>query len=159
MKSFYFCKTDIGTITIAENNGVVTHILLGEHILGGYEKRKSDTITKACSEIEEYLNGRRKSFDISFDFEIGTVFQKSVWRTLCTIPYGQTISYSDIACMIDAPKAVRAVGAAIGKNPIFIVVPCHRVIGKNGSLTGFAYGVDLKKKLLDIESENSERKG
>jgi methylated-DNA-[protein]-cysteine S-methyltransferase len=101
-------------------------------------------------QLNDYFTGKRQSFGVSLDAK-GTDFQQSVWRYLATIPYGQTASYQDVANGIDNPKAVRAVGAANGKNPIAIIVPCHRVIGKNGSLTGYAWGVGRKCWLLEHE--------
>ncbi|NIK76781.1 methylated-DNA-[protein]-cysteine S-methyltransferase [Paenibacillus castaneae] len=101
-------------------------------------------------ELLEYLQGTRKSFTIPFDY-YGTPFQMDVWNALCSIPYGQTYCYSDIANQIQKPAAVRAVGTAIGANPLLIVVPCHRVIGKNGALTGYRGGIAMKKKLLQLE--------
>jgi methylated-DNA-[protein]-cysteine S-methyltransferase len=101
-------------------------------------------------EIKEYLAGKRKNFTIPMKYR-GTAFQISVWRALCEIPYGQTKTYSDIADLIHKPTAVRAVGTAIGANPILITVPCHRVIGKNGRLTGYRGGIEMKKRLLELE--------
>ncbi len=103
-------------------------------------------------EITEYLEGKRKTFTVSFDYD-GTAFQLAVWNALCAIPYGQTRSYSDIANSINKPAAVRAVGAAIGANPVLITVPCHRVVGKNGSLTGYRGGFEMKTRLLDLERQ------
>ncbi|MFS0690635.1 methylated-DNA--[protein]-cysteine S-methyltransferase [Sporosarcina sp. 179-K 8C2 HS] len=101
-------------------------------------------------ELIDYVEGKRKEFTIALDLH-GTPFQRSVWKALLEIPYGQTVSYSDIAERIQNPKSVRAVGAAIGANPLLITVPCHRVVGKNGSLTGFRGGLEMKKQLLDLE--------
>ncbi|MGF7046202.1 methylated-DNA-[protein]-cysteine S-methyltransferase [Paenibacillus sp. DS2015] len=106
-----------------------------------------------ASELIEYLQGTRTNFTSPFDFH-GTPFQLAVWNALCSIPYGQTQSYSDIANQIQKPTAVRAVGAAIGANPILITVPCHRVIGKSGALTGYRGGVDMKTKLLRLEQDS-----
>lgn len=103
-------------------------------------------------EITQYLEGKRKTFTVPFAY-VGTQFQQAVWKALCEIPYGQTKSYSDIAKDIHKPAAVRAVGAAIGANPILITVPCHRVIGKNGSLTGYRGGLNMKTLLLDLEKQ------
>jgi len=102
-------------------------------------------------ELIEFLNGQRKNFTQSLDFK-GTSFQLDVWNALCNIPYGETKSYSDIAHFINRPKSVRAVGTAIGANPILIAIPCHRVIGKNGSLTGYRGGLEMKINLLKMES-------
>lgn len=105
----------------------------------------------SIKQLEEYTEGSRKEFHLDLDIQIGTPFQQSVWQTLLTIPFGQTQHYGAIADGINNPKAVRAVGGAIGRNPISIVIPCHRIIGKNGSLTGYSGGIDVKKKLLAIE--------
>jgi methylated-DNA-[protein]-cysteine S-methyltransferase len=107
-----------------------------------------------ATELIEYFQGKLKSFTVPFDFD-GTPFQLDVWNALCEIPYGQTQSYSDIANHIQRPASVRAVGAAIGANPVLITVPCHRVIGKNGSLTGYRGGLDMKTQLLKLERECS----
>ncbi|HEY2492812.1 MAG TPA: methylated-DNA--[protein]-cysteine S-methyltransferase [Paenibacillus sp.] len=107
-----------------------------------------------AAELIEYLQGTRKSFTAPFDFH-GTPFQLAVWNALCSIPYGQTKSYSDIANQIQKPAAVRAVGTAIGANPVLITVPCHRVIGKNGALTGYRGGIDMKTKLLALEQDSN----
>ncbi|MFC5589614.1 methylated-DNA--[protein]-cysteine S-methyltransferase [Sporosarcina soli] len=101
-------------------------------------------------ELIDYIEGKRKTFSRPVDLH-GTVFQQTVWKALQEIPYGQTISYTDVAENIQKPQAVRAVGTAIGANPVLIIVPCHRVIGKNGKLTGFRGGLDMKEQLLALE--------
>ncbi|MDK8180083.1 methylated-DNA--[protein]-cysteine S-methyltransferase [Paenibacillus sp. UMB4589-SE434] len=103
-----------------------------------------------ADELVRYFQGQLNQFTIPL-FYRGTPFQEAVWKALCDIPYGQTRSYSEIAHQIQKPAAVRAVGTAIGSNPILITVPCHRVIGKNGSLTGYRGGMDMKTKLLELE--------
>lgn len=104
------------------------------------------------SQVEEYFAGKRTDFDFKTPLAPqGTEFQQSVWHALNQIRSGTTCRYMDIATQINKPKAVRAVGAAIGRNPIPVIIPCHRVIGANGSLTGFAHGLEMKKKLLDLE--------
>ena len=105
----------------------------------------------AQRQLNEYFAGQRRVFSLPLDFK-GTDFQQRVWQALLTIPYGQTRSYLQIAEQLGNPKAVRAVGAANGKNPISIIAPCHRVIGSNGRLTGFAGGLDAKARLLALES-------
>ncbi|GAX90982.1 methylated-DNA--[protein]-cysteine S-methyltransferase [Effusibacillus lacus] len=107
-------------------------------------------------QLKEYLSGERKSFDLSLDLR-GTPFQQQVWKSLLRIPYGATRSYSDIATEIQCPKAVRAVGASNGANPVPIVVPCHRVIGKSGFLTGYRGGLQVKEELLLIEGVTAFR--
>jgi methylated-DNA-[protein]-cysteine S-methyltransferase len=101
-------------------------------------------------QLKDYFAGRRKAFELKLDFA-GTEFQKKVWAALLTIPFGETRSYAQIANQIGAPKAVRAVGAANGRNPISIIAPCHRVIGSGGELTGFAGGLEVKAHLLGLE--------
>ena len=101
-------------------------------------------------QLEEYMDGKRTRFDIPLAPE-GTTFQSDVWHALCEIPYGEVISYQVLAQRVGRPKAVRAVGAANGRNPIPIVIPCHRVIGSNGKLTGYAGGLDIKEKLIGLE--------
>lgn len=105
------------------------------------------------NELGEYFEGKRLNFTLPFDIK-GTHFQQEVWRALCLIPYGQTKCYSEIATIIGNPKSTRAVGVAIGKNPLSVIIPCHRVIGKNGTLTGFSGGLDVKEKLLQLEGIN-----
>ncbi len=104
----------------------------------------------AQSQLKEYFKGQRKQFNLDLNPK-GTAFQKLVWHQLVKIPYGQTISYGELAKKIGNPNASRAVGMANGKNPISIIVPCHRVIGKNGNLTGFGGGIEVKKYLLEFE--------
>lgn len=111
---------------------------------------------KAYGQLTEYFEGKRAVFDFPFYAE-GTIFQKRVWKALCTIPYGEVCTYKDIAVKIGNPAACRAVGGANNKNPIAIVVPCHRVIGADGSLTGYASGIDLKKALLELEQRYKKR--
>jgi methylated-DNA-[protein]-cysteine S-methyltransferase len=104
------------------------------------------------TEIKEYLDGKRQVFTISLDYS-GTPFQKAVWEALYDIPYGRTFTYSDIAIKINKPQSIRAVGTAIGANPILISIPCHRVIGKNGKLSGYRGGLEMKEQLLALEKE------
>ena len=111
-------------------------------------------LEEACRQLTEYFSGARKAFDLPLHLT-GTEFQLAVLRELIRIPYGETTSYGDIAERIGRPRAVRAVGAANGRNPIPIVVPCHRVIGKTGDLTGFGGGLDTKEALLRLEAEHS----
>jgi methylated-DNA-[protein]-cysteine S-methyltransferase len=106
---------------------------------------------QASTQLAEYFSGQRKSFTVPLDVD-GTVFQKQVWRELVKIPFGQTISYRDVAKRIKNPKAVRAVGSANGKNPVCIIVPCHRVIAADGTIGGYAGGIRMKEQLLKLES-------
>jgi methylated-DNA-[protein]-cysteine S-methyltransferase len=109
----------------------------------------------AAQQLAEYFSGQRHSFDMTLDPTWGSPFQRAVWQALQRIPYGQTRTYGDIARDIGNPKTVRAVGAAIGQNPHTIFVPCHRVLGANGSLTGFAGGLDRKTFLLAHEAAHA----
>ena len=109
-------------------------------------------------QLEEYLHGERKEFALAVEAK-GTPFQKKVWQALCEIPYGETRSYQEIAARVGNEKACRAVGMANHRNPVGIVVPCHRVIGKNGKLTGYAGGVDMKEALLALEKKYKETEG
>jgi methylated-DNA-[protein]-cysteine S-methyltransferase len=119
------------------------------HLLA--EDKRHPMLVEAERQLAEYFDGRRKEFTLPLDVS-GTAFQRAVWNALSTIPFGETRSYADIAAQIGNPKAVRAVGAANGRNPVSIVVPCHRVVGSSGSLTGFAGGLEIKARLLAFES-------
>lgn len=152
MKNIYYYNTKIGRIGIEENGIAITKLDfinkdLQEEII---EKNETDLLKKAISELNEYLEGKRSSFDLPLDPK-GTEFQKKVWNALKEIPYGETRSYGEIAKTIGNEKASRAVGMANNKNPIAIIVPCHRVIGANGKLVGYAGGLDIKEKLLQLE--------
>ncbi|OPF64267.1 methylated-DNA--[protein]-cysteine S-methyltransferase [Hydrogenophaga sp. H7] len=105
----------------------------------------------ASRQLDEYFHGRRQHFDLPLDLGQGTPFQRAVWQALLEIPAGATTSYGALASGLGKPQAVRAVGAAVGRNPLSIVVPCHRVVGGNGSLTGYAGGLDRKQALLQLE--------
>jgi methylated-DNA-[protein]-cysteine S-methyltransferase len=109
-------------------------------------------LERAAQELGEYFAGQRRNFDLPLDLSCGTVFQQKVWRSLLGIEVGTTSTYGAICNAIGQPKAARAVGAAIGRNPISIVVPCHRVVGSSGALTGYAGGIDRKIALLQLES-------
>jgi methylated-DNA-[protein]-cysteine S-methyltransferase len=115
-------------------------------------------LVETARQLEEYFSGRRKTFALTLD-PAGTPFQRKVWDALRTIPFGETRSYGQIARQIGNPSAVRAVGAANGRNPVSIVTPCHRVIGSTGKLTGFAGGLDVKARLLALEGAKTESFG
>lgn len=109
-------------------------------------------LASATRQLQEYFAGNRQVFDMALDLDGGTDFQQQVWRALLEIPSGQTVSYGTLSQRIGRPRAVRAVGTAIGRNPLSIVVPCHRIVGTNGALTGYAGGLDRKTALLQLES-------
>jgi len=118
----------------------------------GCETPAKHILMMTVRQLEEYLSGARKVFDVPLDIR-GTDFQKSVWQELQRIPYGETVSYRDIASRLKNQKAFRAVGTANGKNPISIIIPCHRVIAADGSLGGYAGGFDIKSKLIELEKK------
>lgn len=142
-------NSPVGNMVVKSNGRAVTHILLGKCI-----RENPDFFTEtAVNELKRYFNGSLRRF--SFPVEpSGTDFQRRVWQLLVEIPYGETVSYGDIAEKLGGKRYSRAVGGAVNKNPVLIVIPCHRVIGADGSLTGFAYGLTVKKHLLDKEKEN-----
>lgn len=142
----------IGSVTVGYEDGAVISLKISENSpVSGVSSLFSDQV---ALELQEYFDGKRTHFTFPLRLD-GTDFQKAVWQELLRIPYGQTRTYSQIAAAIGRPKASRAVGIACSKNPIWIAVPCHRVIGKNNTLTGYAGGLDLKQKLLNLEKVNS----
>lgn len=149
MKSIYYYDTLIGKLGIVGDESFIYEISFFKR---DYPIQENILIKKCYKQIEEYFNGKRKEFNLPLYIE-GTDFQKKVWNTLLEIPYGQTRSYQDIAVMINNEKAVRAVGNANNKNKIPIIIPCHRVIGKNGHLVGYAGGLEVKEKLLGLEKK------
>lgn len=167
-----FMDSPIGKIRIVEHEGQIKEISLAD--LPGARLNKDGSIIKSVEsfpqaitektqvladaerQLNEYFAGSRKQFELPLKPD-GTTFFQSVWTALCEIPYGETRSYGDIAHAIKRPTAARAVGMANHHNPIMIVIPCHRVIGANGQLTGYAGGLDVKQKLLDLEKLHGER--
>jgi methylated-DNA-[protein]-cysteine S-methyltransferase len=121
------------------------------------EDENHPVLLEAERQLKDYFSGKRKSFSLTLDFK-GTEFQRKVWSALLTIPFGETRSYGQIAKQINSPKAVRAVGAANGRNPIPIIAPCHRVIGSTGKLVGFGGGLETKASLLALEGKNTQQK-
>jgi methylated-DNA-[protein]-cysteine S-methyltransferase len=151
MKNIFFYKTDIGEIGIAEKENEITNLYFNkESILEEATVKETRLIKDASEQLASYLAGRRKIFELPLA-PIGTEFMKSVWNALQTIPYGETRSYGEIAQHIGKPRAYRAVGLSNYKNPIPIFIPCHRVIGANGALVGYLGGLDMKKRLIEME--------
>lgn len=143
----YF-ESPFGTMLVkASNLGIQSVQWIAEKQARNVPKELEECV----QQLEAYFAKERTTFDLELDWSEGAEFDKKVWAYLRTVPYGKTVSYSSIANELGSPKAVRAVGGANARNPIPIIVPCHRVIGKNGSLTGFAYGLDMKAKLLGLE--------
>ncbi len=153
-------RSPVGVLTLIASNDGLAAILWENDRPGrvrlGVVAQDADhpVLRETGRQLGEYFAGRRKTFDLPLDFA-GTAFQKKVWDALLTIPFGETRSYAQIATQIGQPTAVRAVGAANGRNPISIVAPCHRVIGSSGKLTGFAGGLDVKAKLLRLEGADA----
>jgi len=153
----YYCRFEspVGSLLLAGSKAGLALVSFS----GGKRARNVDSewyednsvFTEVVDQLKSYFAGERKAFDLPLVLE-GTEFQKKVWTSLVAIPYGETVSYKTLAERVGSPKAVRAVGAANGANPIPIIIPCHRVIGNDGSLTGFGGGLPLKKKLLELES-------
>jgi methylated-DNA-[protein]-cysteine S-methyltransferase len=148
----------VGTLTlVASDAGLRAVMWPGEPAarvgLGGAEiaRGKAPVLAETARQLDGYFAGTRTTFDLPLDLA-GTPFQVAAWRALGAIPYGETRTYAEQAALLGRPTAVRAVGAANGRNPISIVLPCHRVVGSDGALRGFAGGVDVKRRLLDIES-------
>lgn len=150
--SFYIAATDKGLCFVGSQNESIDELKVW------FEKNRpkaelaedSARMAAYADQLVEYLIGERKSFDLPVDI-IGTEFQNAVWTELKNIPFGEKKTYTDIAEKIGKPKSVRAVGSAIGKNPVMIVVPCHRVIAKSGKLAGFRGGIPMKERLLELE--------
>lgn len=149
MKIFSTMSSPIGTLSIAAEGKYITNIVFGSAVRGAKEG-SSELLDTAVSQLNEYFAEKRQKFDLPLKFG-GTDFQNRVWRELLNIPYGETVSYKTLAERTGNAKACRAVGMANNKNPIPIIIPCHRVVGANGSLTGYAGGLDVKKFLLDLE--------
>lgn len=150
--NYQFLDTPLGTLRLVSNGThLVTIEFEGRHGNNADDQEVCDPVLSSCaSQLKEYFAGERATFDLPLAAG-GTDFQRAVWAALADIPYGELRSYRDIAEAIDNPAAVRAVGAANGRNPLPIVVPCHRVIGSDGSLTGFAGGLEAKTRLLRLE--------
>jgi methylated-DNA-[protein]-cysteine S-methyltransferase len=158
---FTLVDSPVGRLTlVASNHGLAAILWENDNprrvpLNAGRRDDEHPVLRAAERQLGEYFAGRRKVFDLALD-AAGTVFQRKVWQALLTIPFGETRSYAEIARQIGSPAAVRAVGAANGRNPISIVVPCHRVVGSTGKLTGFAGGLDAKAYLLRLESPGAK---
>ena len=155
MSALHFRTVDspVGPLTIAGKDHHLRYLLMVDQTYvpshSGWA-RDDDAFSDAVEQLEAYFAGERQEFDLELDL-VGTTFQRRVWEALLTIPYGETRSYGQIATQIGSPGAFRAVGLANGHNPIGIIVPCHRVIGANGSLTGYGGGLERKRILLELE--------
>ena len=157
MGSVFYYETKLGTIGIAEADGNITHLFFrGEKFPESeYTKEETPVLAEAGKQLKEYLDGRRREFDLPLA-PSGTEFMRRVWKALQEIPYGETRSYKEIASAAGNSKACRAVGMANNRNPIAIVIPCHRVIGASGDLIGYGGGLDKKSFLLDLEKNRRQ---
>lgn len=151
----YYHHTPIGTLKITADEQYITGLSLCTEEIANEAAADSipptPLLQEAHTQLDEYFSGTRTTFDLPIKYPCGTPFQHSVWDALRAIPYGETRSYEDIAKAIGNPKAVRAIGQANHRNPILLLVPCHRVINKNGTIGGFGCGVEVKKQLLQLE--------
>ena len=144
-------NSPVGIIEIKTNGRAITEVYILKNNPAEMQTSSDPLVEKACKQFDEYFSGKRKTFELPLSPEGGTPFQQTVWKQLQEIPYGKTISYAQLAEAIGNPKACRAVGSANGKNPISIIIPCHRVIASDGSLGGYSSGLVAKKQLLDLE--------
>ena len=147
------CLCDWNEMPCAKRN----KLRLSRYMKAEFKIETSSILEQTKKQLDEYFTGNRKTFDIPLH-PVGTDFQKKVWHALLNIPYGETRSYKEIAQSIGSPNSVRAAAGAIGANGISIFIPCHRVIGSNHSLTGFAGGLDAKRRLLELEAEQKQHK-
>lgn len=155
MKSYYFTQeTKIGPLTIRVEEDAICQLEFGKTAFADSEFYKNELLARVFAELDEYLAGKRLQFMLPLR-PVGTEFQKRVWQELLKIPYGETRSYQQIAAGAGNEKACRAVGMANHNNPIAILIPCHRVVGKNGTLTGYAGGLEIKQRLLELEKNSN----
>lgn len=153
-------QTELGDVLLAANaQGLAGIWFIGQqhwpNTSGWLNASQHPTLQKAAQQLHEYFGGQRTVFDVPLSPAWGTPFQRAVWQALQTVGFGHTVTYGDIAQKMGNLKAVRAVGAAIGRNPWSVIVPCHRVVGANGALTGYAGGLDRKKALLHLEAAHT----
>jgi methylated-DNA-[protein]-cysteine S-methyltransferase len=158
MRNFYTYKTLFGKVTITSDGKSITGVKseTGAAPPADASNKPTPLTDRVAKELNEYFAGKRRFFDVPLNTG-GTDFQRSVWKALMDIPYGETRTYKQIAQMTGNPKACRAVGMANNKNPIWIIIPCHRVIGADGTLTGYGGGLEMKKKLLELEKSSLDK--
>ncbi|HRD06126.1 MAG: methylated-DNA--[protein]-cysteine S-methyltransferase [Saprospiraceae bacterium] len=149
MKYVTSCISPVGRLYLEASQMGLQRITLATGIV---EDQPNALLIEVVAQLQAYFKGALKSFDVEIDFQEASPFQQKVWTALTQIPYGKTISYLDLALIVGTEKHTRAVGLANGKNPIPIIVPCHRVIGSDGSLTGYALGLAMKRYLLNHEN-------
>lgn len=151
LKTVLYREYPIGTLGLMDDGQGINRVFLKRDGEAYHDREGETSLTLwAAAELDEYFSGRRKTFTVPLSPK-GTAFQLSVWQALREIPYGQTRTYGEIAAAVGRPRAARAVGMANHDNPLLILTPCHRVLGKDGSLTGFACGLEIKRRLLALE--------
>ena len=151
MERLSFVPSPIGLLGLAEESGRLTRLFFARERIGREDSAdESPLLRRVAAQLDEYFKGERSSFDLPLAPR-GTDFQRAVWDALLAIPYGETTSYKAVAERVGNPAACRAVGMANNRNPIAVIIPCHRVVGSNGSLTGYAAGLPAKQLLLDLE--------
>ncbi len=150
METIYI-ETPLGIARLEGDDAGIVSVSVSDTIDKAPTKVCSKSLQKAANQLQEYFDGKRQTFDLRLNPQ-GTAFQKRVWQALSSIPFGKTISYLELSKILGDVKAIRAVAAANGKNPLWVIVPCHRVIGSDGSLTGYAGGLHRKKWLIDHEN-------
>ena len=154
MEKVFFYDTPVGKLCIGEENDSITRVTWSK-VPEEYIQEETELILNCKIQLEEYFAGKRKNFDLPLAPK-GTDFQKRVWKALTDIPYGETRTYGEIAAAVGNPKAARAVGMANNKNPIGIIIPCHRVVGSNHTLIGYAGGLAAKQGMLALEADSCD---
>ena len=145
------CGTPLGPVRVTEDRDGICSLRFVDGEAPGPEPPEGRYLSDAARQLQEYFSGARRAFDLPLSLQGGTPCQLRVWEALRRIPPGQTRSYQEIARAVGSERAARAVGMACNRNPIWILIPCHRVVGKNGGLTGYAGGLDRKRRLLELE--------
>lgn len=152
----YIYPSPIGKLGIAEEAGSITHIYFeGESAQHNLSSEETPLIKEAIRQLDLYFKGELRDFDLPLAPK-GTPYQQAVWQQLCTVPYGSTATYKEIAQKVGKPKGFRSVGQANNRNPIPIIIPCHRIIGADGKLVGYGGGLDIKIKLLELEKRHAK---
>lgn len=152
VKYYNYYNTPIGVVTISSDGKSVTSLKMGKQGDFQGERKRDAVLDEAYTQLCQYLKGERETFDLPLNPD-GSDYQKKVWQLLMDVPYSKTVTYKDLALAMGKKKSFRAVGGAVSRNPILIFIPCHRVVGLDGSLTGYSGGIDVKEKLLNIESK------
>jgi len=155
LKNIWYYDYPIGEIGIIDDNGRVAGVCFADsRDRAGFTVSKTQLLNEAAEQLSEYFNGTRRDFELPLSLQ-GTEFQQRVWHALRSIPYGETRSYKEIAIQIGRPRAARPVGMANNKNPIAIIIPCHRVVGHDGRLVGYGGGLHIKRYLLELEKRHA----